>query len=168
MEEVVSVTLPDGIIYTISMVTTKEWCLLFERSKTALTTFIFALILVGMTGFTLRSIPDLPDYRPASVVNIAEQDEDYTWDSHIKAAASFVRTDEVMSAPVLPAIVPAAAFTLTFIVRRFHVKSHIEYCGKKMVRAIMLQWRPNWNKHYIKNCLTYITKWCIINKQLIY
>ena len=114
------------------------------KHKTALSVFIFLLISVGVTGFTLRNIPDLSDYRPTSVVSIAEQDDaEYTWDSHIKAAASLLRTDEVMNAPILPAIMLTMAFTLTFIVRRFHVKSHIEYCGKKMVRAIMLQWRPN-------------------------
>ena len=117
---------------------------MFERSKAALSVFIFLLISVGMTGFTLRKIPDLSDYRPVSVVSIAEQDDaEYTWDNHIKAATSLLRTDEVMNAPILPAIVLAMAFTLTFVVKRFHVKSHIEYCGKKMVRAIMLQWRPN-------------------------
>ena len=115
------------------------------KHRKALTTFsIVALIVVGMTGFTLRNIPDLSDYHPASTVSIATPDAEFTWDSHIKAAASsFIRTDEVMSAPILPAIVLAVTFVLTLVVKRFHVKSHIEYCGKKMVRAIMLQWRPN-------------------------
>ena len=33
-------------------------------------------------------------------------------------------------------------FTISVIVSNVIRMSHIEYCGKKMVRAIMLQWRP--------------------------
>ena len=114
-------------------------------NKTALKTFfIFTLILVGMTGFTLRNIPDLSDYRPASIVSIAEQaDTEYTWDSHIKSVTSLVKTTEFLNVPTLLVIVLTTTFVLILISKRFYLKSHIEYCGKKMVKAIMLQWRPN-------------------------
>ena len=113
-------------------------------NKTALKTlFIFTLILVGMTGFTLRNIPDLSDYRPASIVSIAEPDIEYTWDSHIKSATSLVKTTEILNVPTLSVIIPATTFVLILIGKRFYLKSHIEYCGKKMVKAIMLQWRPD-------------------------
>lgn len=116
---------------------------------TALKTFfIFTLILVGMTGFMLRNIPDLSDYLPASIVSIAEpanieSDTEYTWDSHIKSATSLVKTTDFLNVPTLSVFVLATTFVLTLISKRFYLKSHIEYCGKKMVKAIMLQWRPN-------------------------
>lgn len=118
-------------------------------NKTALKTFfIFTLIFVGMTGFMLRNIPDLSDYLPASIVSLAEpadieSDTEYTWDSHIKSATSLVKTTDFLNVPTLSVFVFATTFVLTLISKRFYLKSHIEYCGKKMVKAIMLQWRPN-------------------------
>lgn len=114
-------------------------------NKTTLKTFfIFTLILVGMTSFTLRNIPDLSDYRPASIVSIAEPaDTEYTWDCHIKSATSLVKTTEFLNVPTLLAIVLTTTFVLILIRKQFYLKSHIEYCGKKMVKAIMLQWRPD-------------------------
>lgn len=114
-------------------------------NKTTLKTFfIFTLILVGMTSFTLRNIPDLSDYRPASIVSIAEPaDTEYTWDCHIKSATSLVKTTEFLNVPTLSVIVLTTTFVLILIRKQFYLKSHIEYCGKKMVKAIMLQWRPD-------------------------
>lgn len=114
-------------------------------NKTTLKTFfIFTLILVGMTSFTLRNIPDLSDYRPTSIVSIAEPaDTEYTWDCHIKSATSLVKTTEFLNVPTLSVIVLTTTFVLILIRKQFYLKSHIEYCGKKMVKAIMLQWRPN-------------------------
>ena len=132
---------------------TKEQYQLKKRiiniNKTALKTlFIFTLIFVGMTGFMLRNIPDLSNYLPASIVSIAEpanieSDTEYTWDSHIKSVTSLVKTTDFLNVPTLSVFVLATTFVLTLISKRFYLKSHIEYCGKKMVKAIMLQWRPN-------------------------
>lgn len=115
-----------------------------SRHKTALVPLIFLLIMVGVAGFTLRNIPDISNYRPVLAISIAEPDTEYTWDNHIKlTTTSLVKTDELIPTPTLSAIILAMTFVMSFVAKQFHVKSHIEYCGKKMVRAIMLQWRPN-------------------------
>lgn len=44
---------------------------------------------------------------------------------------------------VLVVYLCASMLTVILFLPIFKIKSHIEYCGKKMVKAIMLQFRPN-------------------------
>lgn len=115
---------------------------MIKRSRKALMSSIFALVVIIVMGFTLRAISDLSDYR--HFVSVAKPNMEYTWDGHIKVLTNLLWISEVPNMLILPLCATAIAnFVLTFAIKHFRVKSHIEYCGKNMVRSIMLQWHPN-------------------------
>lgn len=91
---------------------------------------IVILLLLLYAGFSYRHI-DIPND------DVAECYIEYqTTNHHVRNLPSGTLIDIQM-------VVTFAATTAFCIIARPIHRSHIEYCGKKMVRAIMLQWRPD-------------------------
>lgn len=111
---------------------------MFKKSN-ALPLLTIFFIFIGLLGFNLRNIPT-NDY-VSTEISLATPDTQYTWDSHIKSNISIVRIQLVTD--IAPIVLSLIAFNVAAIIIQWNTKSHIEYCGKKMVKAIMLQWRPN-------------------------
>lgn len=109
-----------------------------KRNKIA----IIILLLLLTTGFMLRHKPILYpcDFTNIEVPIVSTIDNGY--DFHKVLPTHNVATRLVLTATDLSqAFIYVTCLTLcTTATRRL---SHIEYCGKKMVRAIMLQWHPN-------------------------
>lgn len=91
---------------------------------------IVILLVLLYAGFSYRHI-DIPND------DVAECYIEYqTTNHHI----STLPHGTLIAVQMVVTFAVTTAFSIA--VRPIH-RSHIEYCGKKMVRAIMLQWRPN-------------------------
>lgn len=107
----------------------------------ALTSFILVLILIGMTNFSLHRF-----YEPecsTSPVSISAVDSDDEHDSFVRDTAPLLRAYYAHKYMFVVLTVLLMQWLINLLAKHHNAKSHIEYCGRKMVKAIMLQWRPS-------------------------
>ena len=112
-----------------------------KQKKIAIIILLPVLIVSGL----LRHVPIIPTWELKATFHspiIACVDDGYSWEKIIphNIVTSIVKT--IDSGSSIPQYLAFLAYT-ALIVLANRRKSHIEYCGKKMVRAIMLQWRPD-------------------------
>lgn len=111
-----------------------------KQKKIAIIILLPLLIVSGL----LRHVPIIHTWELKTTLNspiIACVDDGYSWEKVIPhSITSIVKT--IDSGSSLPQYIAFLAYAALIILANRR-KSHIEYCGKKMVRAIMLQWRPD-------------------------
>lgn len=111
-----------------------------KQKKIAIIILLPILIVFGI----LRHVPIIPAWELKNTLNtsiIACVDDGQSWEKVIPHSITYI-IKTIGSGSNLPQYLAFLTYTaLSLSINRR--KSHIEYCGKKMVRAIMLQWRPN-------------------------
>lgn len=100
---------------------------------------IIILLPITVACFSLRHFPSETIFFDGNCTVSLENSTDYYagWEKTVPHVLALI----VNECTVISSVV--AVLTVICILSIFRVKSHIEYCGKKMVRAIMLQFRPD-------------------------
>ena len=110
------------------------------KKHSSCTAFCIALIILLWSSFFIRHAAQFPEQLSSVPVQIYAYDYFGTWTNIIRSNTSLHTTDNVItdSSPM-----QALAFAVITAIGHCIRKNRVEYCGKKMIRAIMLQWRPN-------------------------
>lgn len=109
-----------------------------QRKKIATIISLTALLLILLASYYARHVivDDNCLGVPAAAVEYRIDDQHYSWDNARQVQLAVI-------APVFCVFAPPVAYICAIVLAAYPRTSHIQYCGKKMVRAIMLQFRPN-------------------------
>lgn len=110
-----------------------------QRKKIATVISLTALLLILLASYYARHtiVEDDCLGAPATAVEYRIDDQQgYSWDNARQVQLTVI-------APIFCVFLPPVAYICAIVLAAYPRTSHIEYCGKKMVRAIMLQFRPN-------------------------
>ena len=112
---------------------------MLKRNKVA----IVILLCMLLTGFMLRHKPIFYpcDFTSNEVPVIAVMDNGYDFNKVLPVTHNIVIRLVQTANDLSQAFILVTCLILCMTATRR--LSHIEYCGRKMVRAIMLQWHPD-------------------------